>query len=105
MPILAPRRFGIGGDRQGGLSRRREQQPVDCGFVVVGDIGDWTGQREHEVEVADGQEFGLALGEPLPGGGCLTLGAVPVAAAVVGNDGIGAVLAARDMAAERGASD
>src|SRR6266516_1865821 len=34
-------------------------------------------------------------------GGARTLGAMPVAAAVVGNDSLGAVLAARDMAAER----
>src|SRR5262249_14100885 len=40
-------------------------------------------------------------GEPLLGGGALTLGAMPVATAIVGNDSIGAVLAARDMAAER----
>jgi hypothetical protein len=47
---------------------------------VVGDIGDRTRQREHEVEIADGQQFGLALGEPFLGGGGLTLGAMPVAA-------------------------
>ena len=93
--------LGIGGDRQHGLSRRRKQQAVNRGLVVVGDVGDGTGQSEHEVEVADGQQFGLALGEPLLGGGCLTLGAVPIAAAVVGNDGIGAVLATRDMTSER----
>ncbi len=93
--------LGIGGDRQGGLGRRREQQTVDRGFVVVGDIGDRTRQREHEVEIADGQQFGLALGEPFLGGGSLTLRAMPVAAAVVGNDSIGAVLAARDVTAER----
>ena len=34
-------------------------------------------------------------------GGALTLRAMPVAAAVVGNDRVGAVFAARDMAAER----
>src|SRR3984893_17981501 len=55
-------------------------------------------QREHEVEKADGQQFGLALGEPFLGGGGLTLGAMPVAAAVVGNHSMGAVLAARDVA-------
>jgi hypothetical protein len=93
--------LGISGDCQCGLSRRREEQTVDGGFVVVGDIGDRTRQREHEVEVADGQQFGLALGEPFLGGGGLTLWAMPVAATVVGNDGIGAVLAACDMAAAR----
>ena len=42
-----------------------------------------------------------ALGEPLLGGGALTLRAMPITTAVVGNDGVGAVLAARDVAAER----
>jgi hypothetical protein len=72
--------FGIGGNRQHRLSRRREQQTVDRGFVVVGDIGDRTSQCKDEVEVADGQQFGLALGEPFLGGGGLTLRAMPVAA-------------------------
>ena len=53
--------LGIGGDRQRRLSRRREQQSVDRGFVVIGDIGYQTRQREDEVEVADGQQFGLVL--------------------------------------------
>ena len=74
--------LGIGGNRHRGFSRRREQQTVDRGFVVVGNIGDRTRQREHEVEIADGQQFGLAFGEPFLGGGALTLGAMPVAAAV-----------------------
>jgi len=46
---------------------------------VVGDIGDRIRQGEDEVEVADGQQFGLALGEPFLGGG-LALGAMLVAA-------------------------
>jgi hypothetical protein len=61
--------LGIGGDRQRGLSRRRKQQTVDGGFVVAGDIGDRARQCEHEVEVADRQQFGLTLGEPFLGGG------------------------------------
>ena len=34
-------------------------------------------------------DTGLALGKPFLGGGGLALRAVPIAAAVVGNDGIG----------------
>jgi hypothetical protein len=83
---LGAKPLGIGGDRQGGFDRRREQQTIDRGFVLVGDVGDRTRQREDEVEVADREQFGLTLGEPLLGGGALTLGAMPVAAAVVGND-------------------
>jgi hypothetical protein len=47
------------------------------------------------------QQVGLALGEPLLGSGALTLRTMPVAATIVGDDRVGAVLAARDMAAER----
>jgi hypothetical protein len=53
------------------------------------------------VEVRHGQQLGLAFGEPLLGGGALTLGAMPVTAAVVGDDGVRALLAARHMTAER----
>src|SRR6266568_2375546 len=54
------------------------------------------------MEVRHRQELGFALGQPLACGSALTLGAVPVAAAVVGDDGVSAllVLAARHMAAE-----
>src|SRR5258708_27382460 len=93
--------FGIGGDREYGLGSRFEEEIVDHGFILIGDIGDRPRQREHEVKVADGQQLGLALGEPLLGGGALTLGAMPITTAVVGNDGASAVHAARDVATER----
>src|SRR6266478_39474 len=55
------------------------------------------------MEVRHRQELGFALGQPLACGSALTLGAVPIAAAIVGDDGVSAllVLAAPDMAAER----
>ena len=53
---------GIGGDRQHGLRCRLEQQMVDLRLVVESDIGDLGGQREHDVEIADRQEVGFALG-------------------------------------------
>src|SRR6267142_823725 len=55
------------------------------------------------MEVRHRQEFGFALGQPLACGSALTLGAVPIAAAIVGDDGVSArlVLTAPDMAAER----
>jgi len=37
---LQPTGLSRGGDRRRGLSRRREQQILDRGFVLVGDIGD-----------------------------------------------------------------
>ena len=50
---------------------------------------------------ADWKQVGLTRGKPLRGGSTLTLRAMPVAAAIVGDDRVRAVLAARDMAAER----
>ena len=94
--------LGIGCDRQHGLGRGFEQQVVDDRLVLVGDIGDRSRQCEHDVKVADGQQLRLTLGEPCLGGSALALGAVPVAAAIVDDDHVGAlvVLAARHMAAE-----
>jgi len=92
----------IGGDRQQGLGRDLEQEVVEDSLVLVGDIGNRAWQCEHEVIIRHRQQVGLALGEPVLGGGALALRAVPVAAGVVGDGGIGAVRAARDMAAEGG---
>ena len=47
------------------------------------------------------QQVGLARSEPFLGGGTLALRAVPIAAAVVGNGRVGAILAARDMPTKR----
>ena len=46
--------LGIGRDRERGLGRGLEQQIVDHGLVLVGDIGDRSRQREHDVEVGTG---------------------------------------------------
>ena len=96
--------LGIGGDGQQRLGRRVEQQVVDHRLVLVGDGGDRGRQREDDVEVADRQQIGLARGEPVPRRRALALRAVPVAAGVVGDPAVAAVLAAHDMAAERRAA-
>ena len=101
MPMRAPRCLRIGGDRQHRLRRRPEQQVVDHRLVLEGDVGDLGRQREDDVEVADRQQVGLALGEPVRRRRALALGAVPVAAAVVGDAAVAAVLAGLDVAAER----
>jgi hypothetical protein len=43
--------FGIGRDGDQGLGRSLEQDVVDHGLVVVGDVGDLGRQREHDVKV------------------------------------------------------
>src|SRR5580704_14276341 len=66
-----------------------------------GDVGDGGRQREHEVIIGNRQEFGFPLGEPRSGRRALTPWAMAVATRVVRDGLVGAVLAARDMAAER----
>ena len=85
---------GIGGDREQRLGRGAEQQVVDHRLVLIGDVGDLGRQREDDVEVADRQQIGLARGEPVPCRRALALGAMPVAAGVVGDAAVAAVLAA-----------
>ena len=92
--------LGIGRDGDQRLGRGLEQNVVDHRLVLVSDVSDCRRQREDHMEVGHRQELGLALGEPLLGGGALTLRAVPVAAAVVGNGRVATVLAAHDMPAE-----
>ena len=53
------------------------------------------------MEIGHGQEFGLAVGQPFLGSRGLALGAVPVAAGVVGDAQVRARLAAFDMTAQR----
>ena len=43
--------LGIGRDGDHGLGRGLEQDIVDRGLVLVGDVGDFGRQREHDVEV------------------------------------------------------
>ena len=93
--------FWVGGDRGQRLGRGLEQDVVDDGLVLVGDSTDRRRQGEHHVIVRHGQQLGFALGQPLLGGGALALRTVPVATAVVSNDRVGTVCAARDMPAER----
>src|SRR6195256_5301498 len=54
------------------------------------------------MEVADRQQIGLARGKPVPRRHALALGAMAVAARVVGDPAVAAILATLDMAAEGG---
>ena len=93
---------GIGSDREQRLGRRAEQQVVDHCLVLVGDRGDLGRQGEDQVEVVDRQQVGLAGGEPVLRRRALALGTMAIAAGVVGDPAVAAILAALDMAAERG---
>ena len=76
--------LGVGCDGDQGLGGGFEQQAIDDGLVLIGDVGDWCRQTEDDVEIRHRQEFGLAVGQPLLGRGGLALRAMPVAAGIVG---------------------
>ena len=84
----------VGRDRDQGLGRGLEQQVVDDGLVLVADIGDRTRQREHNMEVRHRQQIGLARGQPVLCRRALALRAMPVAARVVRDLAVRALLAA-----------
>jgi hypothetical protein len=86
------RRHGVGG----GL----EQDRVDDGLVLEGDLGDRRGQGEDEVEIGNRQEFGLPVRQPLRPRLPLTLRTMTIAAGVVGDPRDAAVVASLDMPAE-----
>ena len=100
MPTRAPRWRRIGGDRDERLGGGAEQDGVDGGLVVEGDLGDRRRQGEDDVEIGNRQQFRRPIGEPLCARQPLALRAVPVAAGIVG-DACPAVVTLLDMAAER----
>ena len=53
--------LGVGGDREHGVGRRFEQEIVDHGLVLVGDVGDRRRQCEHDVEVGHGWRDGVRI--------------------------------------------
>ena len=78
-----------------------EQDVVNHGLVLIGDVADRFGQSEDHVEVGHLQQLGLACLQPVLGGRSLALRAMAVAAGVVGDLGVGAVRACCHVAAER----
>jgi hypothetical protein len=74
----------IGGDGHHRLGGGAEEQIIDHGLVLPGDVSNPGRQREHDVEVADRQQIGLARSEPVLRRGALTFRAVSVAAEAMG---------------------
>jgi len=56
--MRAPRCFGSADDREHRLRRGLEQQIVDHGLVLVGDVANRRRQREDDVEVGNREQFG-----------------------------------------------
>jgi hypothetical protein len=85
------------------VGRGVSEAGVERGMAVTGkhadapifrhDVGGFGGQGEHDVEVADQQQVGLTLGELCSCRRTLALRAMPVAAGVIGDAPLAAVLA------------
>lgn len=70
----------VGGDGEERLGRDLEQDVVDHGLVVIGDVADRRRQGEHHVVIRQGQQLSRAIGKPFLRCRSLALGTVPVAA-------------------------
>ena len=88
------------GNRRHRLRGRPEQEIVDGPLVLEGDCRDFGWQREDDVEVSDRQEVSLSCFQPITGRRTLAARAMPVAAGVVSDPQMAAVVAAFDVSAE-----
>lgn len=93
--------LGIGSDRAQGLGSGVKQDFVDHGLVLVGDRGDFLGQREDYVEIVSGNELGLAILQPLRAHQGLTLRAVAISATVERDARVAAFVTLLDVTTER----
>src|SRR5207253_9263668 len=94
----------IAGDLQQSCSTGVKQQVIDQPFILQGERSQFPRQREDDVHVAGGQQLAFPRLEPAQASVALTLGAVPVAARVVRDDGMSAVRALIAMSTQRGGS-
>ena len=83
----------VGGDGDQRLGGSPEQEVVDGGLVVERDGADRRRQGEDDVIGGNRQELRLAFFEPLPRRGALAFRAVAVAAGIIGDAFVRAVLA------------
>jgi hypothetical protein len=91
----------IGGDRLQRLGGSLEQQRIDDRLVLERDCGDRRRQREYDVEIRNRQQVGGTRFEPRARRAGLALRAMPIAAGVVGNGRVAAIVAALNVAAKR----
>ena len=93
---------GVGGDGAQRLGHGPEEETVDDGLVLDGDLGDRRRHGEDDVEVLGGQQVRPAPLEPRGAGQGLTARTVAVAAGVVPDAPMAAVATLLDVAAEGG---
>lgn len=98
---LGAEMLGVGRDSGERLRRAAEQDGIDDGLVLEGDLSGGSRHGEDDMEIRHGKELSLSLGEPLRARRALALRAVPIATGVVGDAGRATVVALLEMAAER----
>ena len=92
----------VGGDRAERVGDGPEEQTVDDGLVLRGDLGDGRGHGEDDVEVLGGQQVRAAPFKPLGARQRLAGRTVAVAARVVPDAPMAAAVTLLDVTAERG---
>src|SRR5262245_14511892 len=101
MPMRTPSRLGSAAIVSMVSADALNRRSVDDGLVLVGNGAAPGRHREYDVAVGHRQSLGLALCQPFLRCSSLALRAVLVAAAVIGDERVCALLATRNMAAER----
>src|SRR5215472_9313902 len=96
--------FRITGDFEKGFCAGAEQQIVERLLVLQHELGELVRQSEDDMNVGHCQKLILASRDPLIAGAVLTLGAVAVATAVIGNGTIAAARTLVAMAAQNGSA-
>jgi hypothetical protein len=77
--------FRVAREGEQGLGNGAQEDAVNHAWVLESEGVEWGGDSEDDVKVGNGEEFGLAAGEPTGALRVLALGAMPIAAGVVGD--------------------
>ncbi len=96
-----PETLRIGSDSEQGLGGGLEQQILDHGLVLIGDVTDRCRQGEYDLVIIHWQQVGLAVFQPAPSGRTLALRTMPVAAGVIGDLDLRTVFTAQHVTTER----
>ena len=93
--------FAIAPEHEQRLGGGLEQEVEDLGAVARAKLGQLARQREYNVEVVNGQQAVQPARDPARALQGLALGAVPIAARIIGRALVAAGRAALDVTAER----
>ena len=94
--------LGVSGDLDQRLGAEAEQQTIHHFLVLQGQRRQFVWERENDVGVRRGQQFGTARVEPAVAGVALALRAMPVAARIVGDGAMATARTLIDVAAQCG---